>query len=225
MNRRDLVPVLAANRIARTAKLRGSGLACTAKRETTALACAVLAVCATACRPASPSMAGQPRLDDYAASTFFADGGAARQVPAGTVARVAACDAHTPRVDERLRDDSTSERVDAALIARGRDRFAIWCTPCHDWSGGGEGTVVRRGYPQPPAFTDPRLLAADDAHFLDVITRGLGKMPPYGPTIAPADRRAIVAWIRVLQRSQHARIEDAPPAVRARLLAAKEDER
>jgi len=166
-------------------------------------------------------MARQPRLANLEPSTFFADGGSARPLPPGVVARAPVNDAHTPRLDELL--PAAPAAVDARLLQRGRERFDIWCSPCHDRTGSGRGAVVERGYPQPPAFTDPRLIAAPDAHFYRVIARGLGKMPPYGALVPPSDRRAILAWIRVLQRSQHARLEDAPAAERDRLRRERED--
>jgi mono/diheme cytochrome c family protein len=182
---------------------------------------AALCACSFACRPASRDMARQPRYEAMEANDFFADGGSARRLPQGVVARLAANDAHAPLLEELAPERDDRSLVDAATLARGRERYGIWCTPCHDWTGGGDGAVVRRGYPRAAAFTDQRMLQASDAHFLDVITNGRGKMPPYGPVVSPEDRRAIVAWIRVLLRCQNATLADAPAADRDRLLARK----
>ena len=110
--------------------------------------------------------------------------------------------------------------ITAALLARGRERFGIYCTPCHGLVGDGLGTVVRRGFPQPPTYHSDRLRRAPDGHFYAVVTLGYGAMLPYADRIAPDDRWAIVAYVRALQRSQHATVDDVPPEERASLQAA-----
>ncbi len=99
-----------------------------------------------------------------------------------------------------------------ALLQRGRERFDVYCSPCHSVVGDGDGMVVRRGFPAPPSYHIERLRAAPDHHFYDVITHGYGVMYPYGDRVAPDDRWAIVAYIRALQLSQHAAASDAPKA-------------
>jgi mono/diheme cytochrome c family protein len=94
--------------------------------------------------------------------------------------------------------------VNAPLLARGRDRFNIYCAPCHSQAGDGDGMIVHRGFPAPPSYHTDRLRNAPDSHFFDVITRGYGVMYPYADRIAPEDRWAITAYIRALQLSQHA---------------------
>lgn len=180
----------------------------------------VFAVCA-GCRPTSEEMAWQGRMQRYEPSSAFAGATSARHLAPGVVPRVAQHDAHAPRLEETA---PALALTGGDLLARGRERYGIWCTPCHAVTGLGDGPVVARGYPAPPSFTEPRLLAASDAHFYRVLRDGLGKMPPYGPHVAPADRHAILAWIRVLQRSQHARLEDAPAGVQERLRTAREEE-
>jgi mono/diheme cytochrome c family protein len=92
--------------------------------------------------------------------------------------------------------------VDMALLARGRERFDIYCAPCHSPVGDGDGMIARRGFPHPPSYHSDRLRNAPDRHFYDVITNGYGVMYPYGDRVAPEDRWAIVAYIRALQLSQ-----------------------
>jgi mono/diheme cytochrome c family protein len=92
----------------------------------------------------------------------------------------------------------------AALLARGKERFEIHCAPCHGESGDGHGMIVDRGMIAPPSYDEARLRSAPDSYFLDVIAHGYGAMFPYEARVAPADRAAIVAYIRALQLSQHA---------------------
>jgi mono/diheme cytochrome c family protein len=94
------------------------------------------------------------------------------------------------------------------LLQRGRDRFDVFCSPCHSIAGDGDGMVARRGFPHPPSFHIERLRNASDTHFYAVITNGYGAMHSYATRVAPADRIAIVAYIRALQLSQR-----APPAM------------
>ena len=82
------------------------------------------------------------------------------------------------------------------LLARGRERYEIFCTPCHDRTGGGQGMVVRRGYRPPPSLHIDRLRDAPVGHFYDVMTRGLGAMPDYAQQIPPEDRWAIAAYVQ-----------------------------
>jgi mono/diheme cytochrome c family protein len=112
--------------------------------------------------------------------------------------------------------------VDAELLARGRDRYEVLCTPCHGRTGQGDGIVVQRGMPHPPSYHDARLREAPDQHFFDVITRGYGAMYSYAARVQPRDRWAIVAYIRALQLSRNGRLDDVPPDRRAALEADKE---
>jgi mono/diheme cytochrome c family protein len=159
-------------------------------------------------------MAEQPRCGPLATSALFADGKCARAPVEGTVARGAGQDvlAHLDPKSDRLPVPITRD-----LLARGRERFDIYCSPCHDRVGTGRGMIVRRGYSAPPSFHEERLRAAPVGHFLDVITRGWGAMPSYAAQVAPADRLAIAAYIRALQRSQHATLHDVPPEAQQRL--------
>ncbi len=105
-------------------------------------------------------------------------------------------------------------RVDAALMTRGQERFNIYCAACHDQSGTGRGMVVQRGFAPPPNLGDERLLTVQDGYLYDVISNGIRNMPGYAKQIPEADRWAIVAYVRALQKVQHATIEDVPESSR-----------
>jgi mono/diheme cytochrome c family protein len=108
-----------------------------------------------------------------------------------------------------------------AVLVRGQERFNIYCTPCHDRTGSGEGMIVQRGYKQPPSFHDPRLRAVPDGYFFQVMTNGFATMPSYAAQVPPRDRWAIVAYIRALQLSQNATLAAGPEGERAALGAAQ----
>ena len=192
------------------------------------LACIAIAVCVLAgCERAKQDMYDQPRYKTYAPSPLFEDGASARPPVAGTEprARGAFADSSGGRegVDLVRRDAAADEArtipypVDLALLKRGQDRYVIYCVPCHSPAGDGDGLVVRRGFPPPPSYHQDRLRDAPDRHLYDVITKGYGVMVPYGDRVEPADRWAIVAFIRALQWSQHAPAADLPAADRAKL--------
>ena len=94
--------------------------------------------------------------------------------------------------------------LDAAVLARGRERFDVFCSPCHGRTGRGDGMIVRRGFKQPSSYHVDRLRQMPIGYFYDVITIGFGAMPDYAAQIPPADRWAIAAYVRTLQFSQHA---------------------
>jgi hypothetical protein len=104
------------------------------------------------------------------------------------------------------------------MLERGRDRFEIYCAPCHGWDGQGDGMVVRRGFPRAASYHTERLRDLDDGVLLGVIERGLGKMPPYGSALSPIERASVVAWIRVLQRAYLGTLQDVPVASRDSIL-------
>jgi mono/diheme cytochrome c family protein len=168
-------------------------------------------------------MHDQPKYKALRATTFFRDGSSARPLVEGTVAR------GTLQEDEAFFTGKVGAAlvkelpfaVDQAVLDRGQDRYAIFCTPCHDATGSGRGMVVQRGYRQPPSFHDDRLRAADAGHFFDVMTNGFGAMPDYRTVIAPRDRWAIVAYIRALQLSQRAAPADIPGGDPAKAKAAQ----
>ena len=104
-----------------------------------------------------------------------------------------------------------------ALLERGQQRFNIYCSPCHSRAGDGNGMVVQRGFPHPPSYFADNLVKAPNQHFYDVITNGYGAMFPYAARVAPADRWAIIAYIRALQASEHASLADVPADIRQSL--------
>lgn len=164
-------------------------------------------------------MHDQPKLEPLEASNFFADGRASRPQVPGTVARgELRLDPHLyeGRVDGELAQTLPIE-VTAELLARGRERFNIFCSACHDRAGYGEGMVVRRGMKRPPSFHIERLREAPPGYFFDVITNGFGAMFDLADRIDYRDRWAIVAYVRALQVSQNAALADVPPDRRLEL--------
>jgi mono/diheme cytochrome c family protein len=155
-------------------------------------------------------MRHQPRDDPYGESPLFRNGITLQAPPDGTVAR----DAPALRAALENRPPMTP-----ALLARGQDRYAIYCTPCHDAAGTGHGTVPARGFPTPPSLLEDRLRAASSRHLVDVIGNGVGVMYPFR-RIPPQDRWAIAAYIRALQLSQDAEVARLPEAERRQLAAA-----
>jgi len=161
----------------------------------------------------------QPKYLPYEPTTFFSDGRSERQPVPGTVAR------GQLRVDELLYSGTEngveSNRfpfpITRADLERGRERFNVYCTPCHDYTGSGHGMIVQRGFPQPPSYHIQRLREAPVGHFYAVMTNGFGAMYSYAARIEPADRWRIAAYIRVLQLSENAKIDDVPQGDRAKL--------
>jgi mono/diheme cytochrome c family protein len=147
------------------------------------------------------SMTQQRKYTTYAPSNFWSNGASARQLPAHVVAQGA-----EKRHDEEVKPPP----VTMALLERGRQRFDIFCAPCHGLAGDGDGIIVAHGFPPPPSYHLPRLLAAPAQHFYDVITDGYGVMYSYRDRVPPHDRWAIVAYIRALQLSRHARVAQVP---------------
>jgi mono/diheme cytochrome c family protein len=147
-------------------------------------------------------MLDQPKYEAYEASDFFRDGRASRPRIPGTVAR-----GQLELIGPAM---APAEAPDANMLARGRERYNIYCAPCHDQVGRGEGVIVRRGFKRPPSFHEERLRTVTDDHFYQVITNGFGAMAAYGSRVRVPDRWAIVAYIRALQLSQNAQLGDVP---------------
>ena len=164
-------------------------------------------------------MHDQPKYIPFRESNFFGDERSERPILPGTVAR-----GHL-REDALLYTGKVNGAdatvfpfsVDARVMARGRERFDIFCSPCHGRTGEGDGMVVRRGYRHPPTYHQDRLRSAPVGHFFDVITNGFGAMPDYAAQVPAEDRWAIIAYIRALQLSEHATLADVPQAARERL--------
>jgi len=164
-------------------------------------------------------MHDQPRYEPLEASTFFEDGRASRPAVPGTVARgQLRTDTHlyTGKVQGTV-VDTLPFPVTPALLARGRERYEIYCVPCHDRTGQGQGIVVQRGFRRPPSLHIDRLREAPIGHFFDVMSNGFGAMMDYAAQVAPPDRWAIAAYIRALQLSQYATLADVPPAMQQQL--------
>lgn len=170
----------------------------------------------TAC---AQQMADAPRYDPFERSAFFADGLSARQPVPDTVARgeLVADELLASGRENGVEVDRFPFPVGEETIRRGQDRFEVFCSPCHGRVGYGDGMVVRRGFSPPPSFHTDRLRAAPVGHFVDVMTNGYGAMPSYANQVPPRDRWAIAAYIRALQLSQHASLDDLPADARQQL--------
>ena len=170
----------------------------------------------TACRQ---KMANQPKYDPLEPSDFFADGMSARPRIPGTVARgELALDGFISTGKINGQDsDGFPFPVTAEVMNRGEERFNIFCSECHGRLGDGNGMVPMRGYQHPPSFHTDTLRVAKTGHFFDVMTTGFGAMPPYAAQVPVNDRWAIVAYIRALQFSQNASVNDVPPELRGKL--------
>lgn len=180
----------------------------------------VLALAASGCRQ---DMHDAPRYKPLAASDFFADGASARPLPAHAVAR------GQLREDKLFYTGYTPEGdivatvpmpVTRELLARGRERYGIFCSPCHGATGDGRGMVVQRGYKQPSSYHVDRLRQVPVGYFYDIVSNGFGVMPSYAAQVPPEDRWAIAAYVRTLQLSQHYDAAGLSGEERARLDAA-----
>lgn len=182
---------------------------------------AALAAGALALAACDQKMGVQPSFDPLEATTLFHDGRSARPAIEGTVAR-----GHL-RLDDALFTGETEAgevtefpmTITQEIIKRGQQRYNIYCSPCHGFSGHGDGMIVQRGFSAPPSFHEDRMLTAPVGHFYHVITKGYGRMYDYRAQVPVADRWAITAYIRALQLSQRATLEDIPPQEREKLAA------
>lgn len=176
-----------------------------------AVALAILGIAGSGCY--AQDMANEGRLKPLEASEFFEDGMTARQPVEGTVARGQLFnDDHLYRgIVDGAPAETFPFEVTADVLERGRDRYEIFCTPCHDQVGTGNGIVVQRGFRRPSSFHVEGLRAAPPGHFYDVMTNGFGVMPSYAAQVRAEDRWAIVAYIRALQLAQNATEDDLGP--------------
>lgn len=183
------------------------------------LLCVLLAPLALGCRR---DMFDQPKQKTLSRSDFFEDGAAARPPPEGAVPHAMTGVDHGYPVSNKAPAKGAAEGPPPRTmetLQRGRERFEIFCSPCHGLGGAGDGMIVQRGYKRPPSFHIDRLRAAPPGYFVGVITNGFGVMPSYAVQVPPSDRWAIAAYIDALQLSQSARIEDLPPEDSARIEA------
>ncbi|RWY67670.1 c-type cytochrome [Rhizobium sp. WSM1325] len=147
------------------------------------------------------NMDHQPRYDSYEKSGLFEDGKSLQAPPDGAISRDD--DAYRNAVEDK-------PPMSLALLKRGQQRYMIYCTPCHDPAGYGNGRIPSRGFPHPPSFHTKRLRDASSGYVVDVITHGRGVMYSYADRVDPRDRWAIAAYVKALQLSQN-----APPATLA----------
>jgi mono/diheme cytochrome c family protein len=180
------------------------------------LCAAIVLLTMVGCRQ---DMHDQPKYIPLRESTFFTDTRSARPVVAGTVARGQLREdtlLYTGKVNGA---DATTFpfAVDEKAMARGRERYDIYCAPCHGRTGAGDGMIVRRGFRVPPTLHQDRLRDSPVGHFFDVITNGFGAMPDYATQIKAEDRWAIIAYVRALQLAQHAPLSAVPPDRRSEL--------
>lgn len=188
---------------------------------------ALLAVLIAGCGQGRPSdnsplsvdrgMATQPKNKPFGESRFYSDGSAMRLPVPGTVAQGYLNDdvAYLTGKDEKGNFvKSVPVSITRSLLKRGQERFDIYCSPCHSRLGDGKGIMITRGYLPPPTFHDERMRKLPEGHIFDVISHGIRNMPSYGHQISVSDRWAIVAYMRALQKSQNARIEDIPAELR-----------
>lgn len=189
----------------------------------------LLAVLAAGCsdKGSYQLMAQGPRYEPLEGGHVVLDGYVRRHPVPGTVARGQLDD------DALLRAGLLDGREGAVfpfpvtrqVLARGRQRFDIFCAPCHGRDGYGRGIVVQRGFTPPPSFHTGRLRGYPPGHFVRVMTNGYGAMPQYAKQVPARDRWAIAAYVKALQRSQHATMADVPPEARAGLEATAERRR
>jgi len=175
--------------------------------------CGTLALALVAALAAAPSagcrqdMHDQPRYEPLERSDFFPDGRSSRPIVEGTVPRGGLRE-NTILFTGMSGNEFAGEiplPITKDLLERGRERFDIYCSPCHARTGNGRGMAVLRGFPQAASFHTDRLRNVEPGYIFDVITRGFGRMPDYAPVIRPEDRWAIVAYVRALQVSQNVR--------------------
>jgi mono/diheme cytochrome c family protein len=161
-----------------------------------------------------------PRYKPLAASDFFPQGQSARPRVRGTIFHGETDLGGIPegrRPDGELMSEFPVP-VTHELLARGQQRFDIFCSPCHGRLGNGDGMVVQRGFRAPPSYHTDELRRAPVGHFVDVMAHGFGAMSSYASRVPPDDRWAIAAYIRALQRSQQTAIADVPADERQRLM-------
>jgi mono/diheme cytochrome c family protein len=205
----------------RSPKLPTSGFLIGVHRRSSAAGLVSFLAAAVLLAGCRQDMQDQPKYIPLRPSTFFDDGRSERPLVEGTVAR-GHLDAdvafYTGKTDGKP-IDAFPVPITRALLDRGQERFNIYCAPCHDRMGTGHGMIAQRGYNHPPpqSYHIDRLRQAPVGYFFDVITNGLGAMPDYAAQIEPRDRWAIVAYVRVLQLSQNASLDDVPPGERATL--------
>ena len=175
-----------------------------------------------------PGMKQQPKLVQQTASAFFADGRSDRVAPPNTVPSSFGPAGQPLKDDDflyrgKLADGSfargfpTALKVDMKLLERGRDRFTIYCSPCHGAVGDGQGITKKYGMGAVPTYHDDRIRVMAEGEIFNTITNGKGQMNPYSDKLLPADRWAVIAYVRALQRAQTGTVADVPADHRGEL--------
>ena len=179
------------------------------------LLCLATVTCA-GCGSLRQDMANQPRQNPLSPSDFFTDDRSARPILDNTVVRgsVEEDDLFVPKDSNAFPLPLTQE-----LVERGKDRYTIFCTPCHGLQGDGMGMVTLRGMKHPPSYHQERLRNVPNGYLFDVITNGFGAMNGYSAQLVPRDRWAIVAYVRALQVSRNAHVADLPQNLKEKLMA------
>jgi mono/diheme cytochrome c family protein len=157
-------------------------------------------------------MHDQPKFKPLRANDFYADGRASRPVVEGTVARGQLANDelfYTGKVNGQEADQFPYP-VTQPMLERGRERFNIYCAPCHSRIGDGKGMIVQRGFKNPPDYTEDRLMKIPVGHFVNVMTNGYGSMSEYKSQVSISDRWAIAAYIRALQLARKGTAADVP---------------
>jgi cytochrome c553 len=168
-------------------------------------ACVALAGC-------RQDMHDAPSYDPLQGTNFFANGAASRPLVPNTVPRgQLRADEHlyTGKINGQVANEFPMP-VTKQVLDRGQERFNVYCAPCHGRTGEGNGMIVQRGFRQPPSYHEERLRNVPVGYFFDVMTNGFGAMQDYSAQVTVPDRWAIAAYIRVLQLSRSATVNDVP---------------
>jgi len=184
----------------------------TNRRLRLSIALIALALVLSAC---GRNMAEQPRVGALQATPFFADGSGSRPLIEGTVSRERGGIDPVFFSGQGPAGFVTEMPIELTyeLLARGQERYDIFCSMCHGYTGHADGMVVSRGYPRPTSFHEQRLLDAPVGYYVSAITNGFGRMYSYASRIPPEDRWAIAAYVKALQLSQNATLDDVPADV------------
>lgn len=168
------------------------------------------------CGTLRQDMANQPRQNPLSPAPFFPDDRSERPLIDNTVVRGTTAEdvLFVPKDSNTFPLPLTQE-----LLARGQDRYTIFCSPCHGLQGDGQGMVTMRGMKHPPSYHQDRLRNEPIGYFFDVITYGFGAMNGYSAQLEPRDRWAIVAYVRALQLSRDAHVGELPANLREKLMA------
>lgn len=166
-------------------------------------------------------MHDQPKIEPYERSSFFEDGKGMRAPVDGTIAR-GHLNEDVGYATGLVGTEFVAEfpmPVDRAVLDRGQERFNIYCSPCHDRVGTGNGMIVQRGYKQPPSLHEERVRVMPAGYFFQVMTNGFATMPSYAAQIGPEDRWAIAAYVKALQASRQVQLSDLTAEEKKRLEA------